>query len=282
MRNSFYATLFLVAISWSCHSPKIKGYTILESGLEYKLYVLGDGEVHPTDTHLIVPSLSVYDSNNALVYTNLGWEVLDTMRVNPGTKGGLDEGLQLLYEGDSASFLVSSAYALKWDSSIHSTWVRVEVGINAIIGQNELKSHVAFPEFYESLAKNEQEHIMAFVDSIKTKHSVVPINGMYYAIEKKGNGRKPIRGEEITIDYEGFFFNGEKFDSSLDRKEPLSFTLGEQGQVIKGFDVGLRQLSKGSEAIFIIPSTLAFSKTGSSTGLIPPYTPLLYKVRLHE
>ena len=50
---------------------------------------------------------------------------------------------------------------------------------------------------------------------------------------QEGHGKEAVKGKEITVHYTGWLEDGTKFDSSLDRRQPLTITLGV-GQVIKG------------------------------------------------
>src|SRR5260370_29663727 len=78
---------------------------------------------------------------------------------------------------------------------------------------------------------------------------------------KPGTGPVPQAGQTVTVNYTGWLFvdgkKGKKFDSSLDRGEPFSFTLG-QGQVINGSDEGLATMHVGGKRTLIIPAGLGY------------------------
>ena len=80
------------------------------------------------------------------------------------------------------------------------------------------------------------------------------------------------------VNYTGLLGDGVKFDSSLDRGQPFSFKLGA-GRVIKGWDEGIGKLKVGEQATLIIPSHLAYGKTGAG-GTIPPDATLIFIVEL--
>ena len=99
---------------------------------------------------------------------------------------------------------------------------------------------------------------------------------------KPGTGPVPQAGQTVTVNYTGWLFvdgkKGKKFDSSLDRGEPFSFTLG-QGQVIKGWDEGLATMHVGGKRTLIIPPDLGYGASGAG-GDIPPGATLMFEVDL--
>ncbi|MCA9591892.1 MAG: FKBP-type peptidyl-prolyl cis-trans isomerase [Myxococcales bacterium] len=98
--------------------------------------------------------------------------------------------------------------------------------------------------------------------------------------EKVGKGPAAKSGDTVKVHYTGRLMDGTKFDSSLDRDEPFSFTLG-QGQVIKGWDEGVVGMKKGGKRKLVIPSDMAYGKRGSPPK-IPPDAPLQFEIELLE
>ncbi|MCM4168729.1 hypothetical protein KCTC52924_02421 [Arenibacter antarcticus] len=103
-------------------------------------------------------------------------------------------------------------------------------------------------------------------------------SGLRYKIIQKGNGATPKSGENVSVHYEGSLLNGQVFDSSYKRKEPIQFELGV-GQVIPGWDEGILLLKVGDKARFVIPSPLAYGSAGAG-GVIPPDATLIFDVEL--
>lgn len=94
-----------------------------------------------------------------------------------------------------------------------------------------------------------------------------------------GDGKTyPKVGDLVTIHYVGTLENGKKFDSSRDRGSPFQTHIGV-GQVIKGWDEGIPQLSLGEKAILTIPGNKAYGDRGFP-GLIPPNATLIFDVEL--
>ncbi|GIK61693.1 MAG: FKBP-type peptidyl-prolyl cis-trans isomerase [Ignavibacteriota bacterium] len=84
-------------------------------------------------------------------------------------------------------------------------------------------------------------------------------SGLKYAIISHGDGPMIDSGKVVTVNYSGYLQDGTLFDSSVERDEPIQFVVG-QGQVIPGWDEGMRLLKKGDKARFIIPPQLGYGE----------------------
>ena len=105
-------------------------------------------------------------------------------------------------------------------------------------------------------------------------------SGLRYKILKKGDGQKADKGNVVSVHYEGSLTNGQVFDSSFRRNQPIDFQLGI-GQVIPGWDEGIGLLNVGDKARFVIPSELAYGSAGAG-GVIPPNATLIFDVELMD
>jgi FKBP-type peptidyl-prolyl cis-trans isomerase FkpA len=94
-----------------------------------------------------------------------------------------------------------------------------------------------------------------------------------------GEGAEAMSGQRVTVHYIGWFLDGEKFDSSLDRGDPFSFQLGAGG-VIAGWDEGVVGMRVGGTRRLVIPPDLAYGEAGRSG--IPPNSTLVFDVELLE
>eukprot|EP01004_Peranema_trichophorum_P003384 NODE_2377_length_1599_cov_137.104336_g2043_i0.p1 GENE.NODE_2377_length_1599_cov_137.104336_g2043_i0~~NODE_2377_length_1599_cov_137.104336_g2043_i0.p1 ORF type:complete len:476 (+),score=123.59 NODE_2377_length_1599_cov_137.104336_g2043_i0:58-1428(+) len=102
---------------------------------------------------------------------------------------------------------------------------------------------------------------------------------LFKTIKSKGTGwEKPVKGSEVTVHYTGTLEDGTEFDSSRGRGEPFTFKLGE-GQVIKGWDEGVKTMKKGERAILKCTSEYAYGERGSPPK-IPPNATLNFDVEL--
>jgi len=90
------------------------------------------------------------------------------------------------------------------------------------------------------------------------------------------DNQKAQNGDRVTVHYGGFLQDGKKFDSSFDRREPFTFSIGV-GQVIPGWDKGLLGVCSGEERHLVVPSPLAYGDRGAGD-VIPPGAILLFDV----
>jgi len=102
-------------------------------------------------------------------------------------------------------------------------------------------------------------------------------SGLKYAIIQEGDGPMPEPGKLVTVHYSGYLQDSTMFDSSVERDEPITFTVG-QGQVIPGWDEGMQLLKKGSKARFIIPPKLGYGEMQIEK--IPVNSTLIFDVEL--
>ena len=94
-----------------------------------------------------------------------------------------------------------------------------------------------------------------------------------------GSGEEAKTGETLTVHYVGTLVDGKKFDSSYDRGEPFSFTLGA-GQVIRGWDEGMLGMKVGGKRKLVIPPDFGYGARDVGNGLIPANSTLVFEVEL--
>jgi FKBP-type peptidyl-prolyl cis-trans isomerase FkpA len=117
----------------------------------------------------------------------------------------------------------------------------------------------------------------------------VASSAMFDVIEVKtlraGTGLKAVDGDTLSVHYTGWLFDaaapdgkGRKFDSSVDRNQPLPIVLG-QSRVIKGWRDGLPGAQAGNLLRLNIPASSAYGERGFRD-LIPPNSALVFEIEV--
>jgi FKBP-type peptidyl-prolyl cis-trans isomerase len=128
--------------------------------------------------------------------------------------------------------------------------------------------------------------IAAFVpagrlDAAENQVTEMP-DGLKYIDTKIGDGATARAGNKVFVNYTGWLSDngakGKKFDSSLDRGQPLPFTLGAH-QVIAGWDEGVSGMKVGGKRTLTIPPELGYGTRGFGA-VIPPNATLIFDVEL--
>lgn len=170
---------------------------------------------------------------------------------------GTDEGIVGMKTGGTRTMIIPSKLAYG------------ETGIGFIPPNTDLKVVVELLEVKDRVVTEMWE-----VDpsSFKTTSS-----GLKYAIIEEGTGPQADSGKVVTVHYSGYLEDGTKFDSSVERDEPISFPVGF-GQVIPGWDEGMKLLKEGAKARFIIPPSLGYGERDLEK--IPANSTLIFDVEL--
>jgi len=130
-------------------------------------------------------------------------------------------------------------------------------------------------------------------DAPPTPHSTVPeraqpetaMTEMQTTELAPGAGEAIVKGQSAVVHYTGWLYDpeapdhkGTKFDSSRDRGQPFTFSVGA-GRVIKGWDVGVDGMKVGGRRLLVIPASMGYGERGAG-GIIPPNATLLFDVEL--
>ena len=133
----------------------------------------------------------------------------------------------------------------------------------------------------EDLKKKEEEAIKDFIE--KNDITVQPTeSGLYYIETKEGDGRQPVEGDSVLVNYIGLYLSGFVFDTNIDSVakanmiwnqygyyNPFGFLVGT-ASIIDGWNEGIMFMKEGGEATLLLPSSIAFHN----------YEAVLYEITL--
>lgn len=286
MNSYFYLFLFslFVFTLFSCkQNEEITGYKPIGNGIYYKLLQFGESKEKPQPGDFVTAHIS-YLTGNDSVFFNAIRNVELAKSTYPGS---VFECFFRLSEYDSASFIINadSFFNITLHSPLPSfipasSKMKINIKLLAIkSAENYQKEKEEFLSWVEDLGLYEKTVLRHYIDNHNTELESSS-DGIYRIDIKKGNGKQIERKDNITIHYIGRFLNGKIFDSTKDRNEPFQFVYGTEWQVVKGLEKALSGMCEGDHALFVMPSELAFGKDGSSTGIIPPYTSVIFEVEV--
>lgn len=272
---------FILLVFVACTKKgSLKGFSVSKSGLEYRLIALGDEHLPITDQDHLVLGLRAFNMNGKELGSNYPYQYDSAIVYHEKVKSLWSEALSSLFIGDSAAFILPYQEIGDVLPLFVPDSQRIVLHVHVL---DRMEPEWFFLEKkYPGMSKiftNEVIELSSFFDTISGSE-FLEIGDMYYIETKEGEGNHPSSGDMVRVNYEGFFANGKKFDSTIDRNESFEYNVGESGQVLLGFNIGVRQLKVGGEAYFVLPASMAFSHRGSTDGTVPPNTTVIYKVNL--
>jgi len=176
-----------------------------------------------------------------------------------GTNLDLDalyDAIKATYNGEPLAMTPEEAATIR-ESFIAERRVEAEAERNAQVATNAVEGD-------KFLLENRTKEGVMLTDS-----------GLQYKVIEMGDGPKPTATDTVKVHYRGTLLNGEEFDSSYARGEPISFVLNK---VIPGWTEGVQLMPVGSKFMFYIPPDLAYGPAGG--GPIGPNATLVFQVEL--
>ena len=182
------------------------------------------------------------------------------------TRDSIDLDLDLFIQAFKERYNEDSAHFLMNDSTIFETLTKLSQDRQA---EKEKKDSLA--------AEANKAAGEAFLAQNKTAEGVVTTeSGLQYKVITEGTGATPADGDIVKVHYTGTLLDGTKFDSSVDRGEPLEFPIGA---VIPGWTEMLKLMKVGGKVTAWIPSDLAYGPRGRGPQ-IPGNSLLVFEMEL--
>jgi FKBP-type peptidyl-prolyl cis-trans isomerase len=265
-----------------CDSDKFK---VSEDGYEYKYVKRGSGEL-PQQGEIVVYNMKYMDEKDSVLFESSSDQpALVQCDSNQWNNGGpLYKAFKMIREGDSILIKIPTQplFAGSFRAAIPPSLdpagtITFCIGASSIKTQEEMQA--------EAIAKGEEQlkDDIEIIEQYLADNNITAQStesGLRYVIDVEGSGDNPEPGDNVRVHYTGMLLDGTKFDSSLDRNEPLEFAIGRM-QVIPGWDEGIALLKPGGKGTLYIPSPLAYGERGAG-GAIAPNSVLKFDVELVE
>ncbi len=191
-------------------------------------------------------------------------------------RDGMEINTEELYRNFAAAFKpdTTSVVALSRDQTIFQELMQ---RAQQMMYEKRTAAANAENESRRAIATENEAKGTAFVDSLKAADPTIKTteSGLSYKVVKEGTGANATASDNIKVHYVGKLINGETFDSSVDRGEPVDFAVS---QVVPGFGEGLQLMNKGAKYTFYIPASLAYGN--NEVGSIPAGSTLVFDVEV--
>ena len=260
--------LFLTAAIFSCSEEKYPGYSEAAEGVYYKLHYPGESgnKAGPDDYYEVV------------MLNRFGEEVIFDSQLESGSgtllmQSEASKYFSVLSEGDSATFLLSGA-GLALPGMPDTGMIEMNVKVLRILSADEAAE-------IEANRDGDAGEVL-IIKRYLTKKGIKAeqdTSGIVQLEMNTGSGKSPEKGDTVDIQVKGELLNGRVVDDSR-TYGGLSFIWGDEGQVLPGIRMVLSRMKEGGNAKIILPSRLAFGSGGSSTGIVPSNTPVIYTIEL--
>ena len=110
----------------------------------------------------------------------------------------------------------------------------------------------------------------------ENKNIIKTDEGFYYEVLRPGSGPNATEGLRIKFDFKGTnMLTSQLIEQTYGVREPVIHVLGRP--MFPGLISGMKLMNAGSKFRFYFPYQLVTGANG-----IPPYTPVIYEVELHE
>lgn len=263
------AILFiLIGLFFACKQEK-KEFTVIDENISYKLLAFDENEKMYQKGNMVRATIKLVAETDT-VY-NL-YEVIPFKPENTPFYNLIKE----LNEGDSVYFKVKAGH-------LKSNHLNLKSVSDSMVLDGYLKIYefLTLDKIRLFKSQNDPELLEQKVLNrfVKTIPNVKNKNGVYIQTIQKGQGVSVELGKTLTLKYTANFINGIEFDNTHNENY-FEYTYGTPNQVIEGLDVALLGMKNKEKSKIIIPSQLAFGEDGSSTGIVPPFTSLVYDLEI--
>jgi FKBP-type peptidyl-prolyl cis-trans isomerase len=275
---NFILSCFFVLLSISsCNNLESKVYSQASSKAQYKIISFSNNSNDIEDGDLVeFKALYITNKKDTLISdsTKLNELFNDTITFATSKKSDLVKVISKLQEGDSCLALFYSGADLSG---------RLHPKENTISKNDTIYTFIKVKHIYKGNERQkyllEETSIARYITFSKQVWQASE-NGIFYRIVKQSANEKLKYNDPVKLVYKGYFLNKQVFDNYAEINPYFEYSVGTQNQLISGMEMAIKYMSYGSEAEFIFPSSLAFGKHGSSTGIVPAYKPVLYKVKI--
>lgn len=274
--NSFILSAGMLVASVSMVACQKKTETTSD-GIEYTY--IKEGKEKPKDGEFVIYHFTAKTEGDSVFLSSYDSPTPGYMQYSDSVGQdvqGIDEIFRELKKGDS---IVVNATAEKIFGPNLPPFLTTEQKVHLSIGVVDVLEEEVFQDYFNDLynasQKEQTEKDVKIIEDYLAENNLDATktdSGLFYIIEKEGNGPEVEQGDNVLVNYTGYVLDGRVFDTSVEEVarengkltegrpyEPIEVQVG-MGSVIPGWDEGLQHMKEGSKAKLLIPSTLAYGE----------------------
>lgn len=304
------ATILFATTIFAQKNP-LEGFTTSPEKVIYKFEVKNPEGQKVQKNDLLVGKFSI-KFGDSLVADGAKMQSQPMVKIDDASKifqGDLVDGALLMRKGETCTFAFAKDSIEKlfggnmppyFQSGMYAYWTLQIDDIKTQAQQEEEEAQMRKVQEEQMKVQKQISDSMAVLEPAIIEKAIKdygfdnkPVNGIYFKKTFSSKSKEtPKAGDKVKVHYVGKFTDGKLFDTSVESAakeagiytqgrpyEPLPFTIA-QGQMIKGFEEGVKMMNKGDKAIVLLPSKLAYGERGQSA--IAPHTPLIFELELVE
>lgn len=262
----------------ACDRPPLEGASRMGPGIYWKLHTLGEGARFPTDSDSVFVSVRIgpLDGTPGSTFSTEQWYAMG---------GGLDDLLERMRSGDSVT-VASTTAALPWEAfgavapdqdPGPDTWYATHLVMRRIRSLAESRESQA-TLLAARTSSDEDSTLARYLRTAPGPWKL--LKNVHYQVDgAKGHGPLGRYKEQVSVNCTTYLLGSDRpVDDTRWGGQPLTWRLGDPGQVVEGVELAVQVLRVGDKGRFIVPSTMAFGPQGTRSGMIPPWTPVLFEV----
>lgn len=278
-QTTFFLLASVVLMTASCTSQEFKK---TKSGLLYKIYT--DGKGQPAKKGQFLKVNVVQKLRDSLLYSNEGGMPIYIPVDSPRPVYSPTEVFPLLRKGDSAIVVeLADTLQRKFGGQLPPFIKKKDKITIAFKVLDVFTSGDSLTKDKEMETAKEKQREVSAVEDYLTKNNIKADKtekGTYVVVQSAGDGPQVDSGKQVSVRYTGKLFpSGKEFESNMKGpgNEPFKFVVGK-GQIIQGWDDGLRKFKKGGKGTLYIPAFLAYDQQPGPGH--KPYENLIFEVEI--
>lgn len=287
-QNRFlFFLLLLIFFSCEVTTPE---YYHTRGGLKYKYHdIVPDGKVPKEGDYLSV--YMTWETEDDSVFYN-SWEgsyegtdliVLQKTEII----GGIEEGFAMLKEGDSVTFYIDpnvfyESYLKKSLPSFLKQENEMKISMRLLKIQSQKEYEYDNQIWLDELEVREYSLVKGVLEKWKMEgDSIFDYSGVYVVYDSIRHDSDYVHYMDVVrMNYTAEFVNGKVFYNTYKNGGPDEFQLGKPDQTVEGLKTAISATRYGQKAKVLIPSNLGFGEKGSAGNIVPPFTPVIYRIEI--